>query len=147
MTPWFLSSEFGSLALSSRVIVVELHVLAIALVALWGKKLDARLSRRAVISPPKNKVEEGKGATSGQYEDYGVQEPFKEVAIRQELSSKVCDTTEGVVLYHSPDDNRDNQGQHKSPVHANGIIDRVKMLCQSIKRRTLVTCQNSLDLL
>jgi len=133
VTLWFLPSEFNSLALSTKVVVVGFHVLSVALVVLLdrlllGKWPDAKLSHRVATSSLKNKVEEGKGATNGQCEDYDVQKPFKEVAVRQELSGKVRDTTGGVALYRSPDNSRGNQGQHKSPVHANGIIGRLKRL-------------------
>jgi len=72
VTLWFLSSEFDSLALGSKVVVIGLHILGVVLVVLWGRWLDVKLSRRVTTFPLKNEAEESKGATSGQNENYSV---------------------------------------------------------------------------
>ena len=148
MTLWFLSDKFNGLALSVKAVLVLLHLSGVVLVVLWARFVSRRFRGRGVLlklfdrlvaSPSEQKAENAECTTSRYYENEALEKPKEEVVVWQHLLSKGLNILEKVGLHCLPNNEGNNQRHYESPTHAGRIIDRFRMLCQSIKTRTNLT--------
>lgn len=132
-------NEFAGLAFNGKIMVVALHFVGIIFVILWARFVVKRLGVGLVyrfIAFPKQGDEKSKNSASRHNKDYGMDNPLKQVVVGQDLLGESGDTVKSLCLYHSSDKGRDNDKQHRFPVHIKGIVERLRTQCQSTKSRT-----------